>query len=129
MALLDTNSCIYFLQGSHPHLLRRMKDASDLGISSITLAELSVGRREPAQQEVNDRLLKGFLRFVKTHDFTSETAQRYGRLVREVGFRRHDFDRLIAAHALALGETLVTSNARHFADIPGLKVEDWTLPL
>lgn len=43
-----------------------------------------------------------------------------------VPFKRGRFDRLIAAHALALGLTLVTSNIDDFIDVPGLKVEDWT---
>jgi tRNA(fMet)-specific endonuclease VapC len=34
-------------------------------------------------------------------------------------------DMLIAAHALALGATLVTANAREFSRVPGLAVEDW----
>ena len=41
-------------------------------------------------------------------------------------FKRGTFDRLIAAHALALGLTVVTNNERDFADVPGLKVENWT---
>ena len=32
---------------------------------------------------------------------------------------------VIAAHALALDVTLVTSNEREFARVPGLKVENW----
>ena len=46
-----------------------------------------------------------------------------------VPFRRGRFDRLIAAHALALGLTVVTNNEEDFADIPGLAIENWTLPL
>ena len=36
-------------------------------------------------------------------------------------------DRLLAAHALSIGATIVTNNEGDFADIPGLKVENWTL--
>jgi len=36
-------------------------------------------------------------------------------------------DLLIAAHALSLSVTLVTSNTREFARIVGLNVEDWTV--
>ena len=34
-------------------------------------------------------------------------------------------DTLIAAHALALGATLVTNNSRHFRRVPDLAVENW----
>lgn len=34
-------------------------------------------------------------------------------------------DMFIAAHALALGLTLVTANIREFSRVPGLKVENW----
>jgi tRNA(fMet)-specific endonuclease VapC len=34
-------------------------------------------------------------------------------------------DLLIAAHALALGATLVTGNEREFSRVPGLKIENW----
>lgn len=37
-------------------------------------------------------------------------------------------DTLIAAHALALGATLVTADAE-FTRVPGLKVENWLQPL
>ncbi|HSX54046.1 MAG TPA: PIN domain-containing protein [Sphingomonas sp.] len=40
---------------------------------------------------------------------------------------RGKFDRLIAAHALALGAALVTHNVRDFRDVPGLRIEDWTI--
>jgi predicted nucleic acid-binding protein len=39
-----------------------------------------------------------------------------------------DFDRLIGTHALAAGCTLVAANAPDFSDIPGLPLENWTLP-
>jgi tRNA(fMet)-specific endonuclease VapC len=41
-------------------------------------------------------------------------------------FRRASYDRLIAAHALSLDLTLITNNEGDFADVPGLRVENWT---
>ena len=55
--------------------------------------------------------------------FDAEAARVYAR----VPFRRGKFDRLIGAHALALGLTVITSNEADFADIPGLRVENWTI--
>jgi tRNA(fMet)-specific endonuclease VapC len=54
--------------------------------------------------------------------FDDAAARAYARMP----FRRGRFDRLLAAHALSLDATVVTNNLSDFADIPGLKVEDWT---
>ena len=45
----------------------------------------------------------------------------------QLPFRRGRFDRLLAAHALSLGSTVITDNEADFADIPGLTIENWTL--
>jgi len=37
-----------------------------------------------------------------------------------------NFDALIAAHALACGLTLATSNEKHCRQVEGLKIENWT---
>ena len=42
-------------------------------------------------------------------------------------FKRARFDRLLAAHALSLGVTIITNNEADFADVPELAVENWTL--
>ncbi len=46
-------------------------------------------------------------------------------LLESRGRRLEDFDLMMAAHALELDATLVTSNVRHFARVPGLSIEDW----
>lgn len=53
----------------------------------------------------------------------------YGRIkatLERRGSPIEDFDAAIAAHALALGATLVTANLDHMTRVPGLRVEDWS---
>ncbi len=42
------------------------------------------------------------------------------------GARLEDFDVVMAAHAVALEATLVTSNVKHLSRVDGLSVEDWS---
>lgn len=59
----------------------------------------------------------------------SEVAAEYARiasLLRRHGRTRSDFDLLIAATAKCRGLVLATCNAKHFAGIEGLAVEDWS---
>ncbi|GAA4342094.1 hypothetical protein GCM10023144_43650 [Pigmentiphaga soli] len=44
---------------------------------------------------------------------------------RRRGVSRDGLDTQIAAQAVAEGLVLVTHNTRHFADTPGLRLEDW----
>ena len=116
--LLDTNICIYLLGNISPRLSARARDQQigTMFISAVTLGEIARGGTNMAQ-------LGGFVRDVAVRDFDQVAARIYATLP----FRRARFDRLIAAHALALGFTLVTNDERDFADIPDLRIENWTL--
>lgn len=63
--------------------------------------------------------------------FTLVTVLPFDRLAAEsyvkLPFKRGSYDRLIGAHSLSLDLTLVTANERHFANIPGIRVENWTV--
>ena len=39
--------------------------------------------------------------------------------------KKDHLDKLIAAHAVSLGLTLVTNNVKDFAKYPGLQIENW----
>lgn len=121
--LLDTNSCIYAFTGAYPSLTARIAEqaAGSLFISAITYAELAYGtfRGKPPPPE----LLAALIGQVAILPFDEAAARTYA----QIPFRRGSFDRLIAAQALAVGAPLVSRNARVFADIAGLVVEDWTL--
>ncbi len=129
MYLLDTNICIDFVDGRSDIARQRVKDnfKSGLCVSAITAAELLVGPRQSNDPEGDREKAEQFLTIVSTMDFDHFAAEHYAMLVQRVGVNRRSFDRLIAAHALALGAVLVTNNEKHFADVPGLMVENWTV--
>lgn len=120
--LLDSDICIYLLKDSSPKLTARVADqpAGSLYVSAVSLAEITVGYGASALDSLD---LAAFTANVPVLPFDEEAARIYGTLP----FRRAQFDRLIAAHALALDITLVTNNERDYADIPGLRTENWTL--
>ncbi len=129
MYLLDTNICIDFVDGRSDVARQRVEAGfqSGLSISSITAGELMVGARESSDPVEDARRIERFIEVVRCHDFDEAAARSYALIAKKIGVRRKSFDRLIAAHALALGYVLVTSNGKHFADVPGLKVENWTV--
>jgi tRNA(fMet)-specific endonuclease VapC len=61
--------------------------------------------------------------------FNEVAAERFGILRAAIRDRRRDaLDRLIAAHALAIGAVLITNNEADFLDYPGLRIENWARP-
>jgi tRNA(fMet)-specific endonuclease VapC len=66
-------------------------------------------------------VLDAFVRAIPMLPFDEAAAREYAKLP----FKRARFDRLLAAHALSLGATIITNNEGDFADVPGLKVENW----
>lgn len=121
--LLDTNILIYLIGGGSA-LLRTRVEALQPGeavTSALCAAEVAVGLRdaEPIVHEMVARLY----RQIPPLPFDHAAADRFGTLP----YRRGATDRLIAAHAISLNLVLITNNARDFADIPGLKVENWTV--
>ena len=95
-------------------------EPGEIAISAISFAEVSLGtwNGKPPRQDVLD----AFLRVIPAIPFDQAAAQEYARLP----FRRARFDRLLAAHALSIGATVVTNNEEDFADVAGLIVENWT---
>jgi len=127
--LLDTNVCIDFALGRSDPVRDRIFTSygRGLGISAITLAELRVGARKQHAEATDEQKLDTLVRTLKLHPFDEAAADIYGDVARQIGIKRHSFDRLIGAHALSLGLILVTNNEADFADIPGLRVENWAI--
>jgi len=128
--LLDTNICIEMIRGRSGAVvakLRRRRIGS-VGISTITLAELQYGVAKSSDPERNAVALAHVVAPLEIMPFDDRAAASYGELradLERAGTPIGPLDTLIAAHAMALGVTLVTSNRREFARVPGLVVEDW----
>ncbi|MEA3002647.1 MAG: tRNA(fMet)-specific endonuclease VapC [Sphingomonadales bacterium] len=120
--LLDSNVCIYVLADAGSAAARRLGECEPGSAVTSAIAYAEVMRGRPTD---DPRLLVGaeaLFQVVPVLPFDARAALRY----RQIPFRRGTFDRLIAAHALALGLTLVTNNRRDYADVEGLHVENWT---
>jgi tRNA(fMet)-specific endonuclease VapC len=120
--LLDSNTIIALVMNANEALVRRAAecDEGEMVTSAIAYAEVAYGSlrdRPPAFEQ-----LRAFVEEVPVLDFDYKAALAYASLP----FRRASYDRLIAAHALSHGLTIVTDNTAHFGDIPGLEVENWT---
>lgn len=121
--LIDTNIAIYVLNDAASPVALRLATMAlgSVVISAIAYAE--VMRGIPPHETQALASARRLFELVAVQPFDAGAALAYARLP----FRRGSFDRLIAAHALALGLTLVTNNEGDFADMPGLKIENWTL--
>jgi tRNA(fMet)-specific endonuclease VapC len=128
--LLDTNICIYIMRQHPCQVFERFRKegVGRVGISSISVAELSYGVAKSQRAARNARALDEFLYPLTVHAFDKPAAHAYGHLralLERQGTPIGPLDTLIAAHALSLDATLVTNNVSEFRRIPDLKIENW----
>lgn len=127
--LLDTDTCVDLLRGVAPvvaHL--KLLAPDDCGMSVITSFELYAGAakaRDPAREIKKITTLVSVIRELS---FGTNEAKRAGDLrmqVEKAGTPVGPYDLLIAAHALAVGATLITANTVEFRQVKGLALESW----
>lgn len=121
--LLDADCAIYATTGQAPKLRERLADCApgEVGLSAISYAEIVLGMEQG--KPPTPKALTAMIEVVPVLPFDDAAAHAYGKLP----FKRARFDRLLAAHALSIGAVVVTNNEDDFADVPGLKVENWTV--
>jgi tRNA(fMet)-specific endonuclease VapC len=123
--LIDSNIAIYALADAAGAAALRIQMHAPGTVVTSSIAYAEVLRGLGAGDEASLALVDAFFAVVPVLPFDRAAAVSYHR----IPFRRGTFDRLIAAHALALDLTLVTNNEADFADIAGLRIENWTAPL
>ena len=128
LLMLDTNAVSAVVGGHAPAMARRLS-LRGFCISVVTEAEIRFGLAHRPQKSAFRASLERMLDTIDIRPWTSATARRYGPLRAELaalGKPLGPLDLMIAAHALAEGATLITTD-RAFAQVPGLALQDYEL--
>ena len=126
--MLDTDTVSWALRGQGAVAARLLEHRpSELCISSMTLAELRFGAEARGSRKLH-RLINTFVASMAVMPFDEAAADRFGPVAADLAKRGVPIgtvDTLLAAHALSMGLTFVTNNARHFQRVAGLKTANW----
>jgi tRNA(fMet)-specific endonuclease VapC len=126
--MLDTDTVSFALRGVGGVAQRLLEiEPSRVCISSLTLAELRFGAERRGSRRLH-RLISDFTSALFVAPFDAKAADRFGQigaLLADEGTPIGQIDTLIAAHALVLGVTLESNNARQFGRVRGLRTESW----
>jgi len=127
--MLDTNMCIFLMKNYPEQVARRLAQCAEgeVVVSAVTLAELEYGVSVSADPSASRKALGKLMDKLPVLSWSATAAKAYVpvRAARPKG-KADAMDKLIAAHAIDGGVTVVTNNTKDFA-YPGLSVEDWTV--
>lgn len=136
--LLDTDILTLF-RSKHPRVCERVAahHRTDLATSIITVEEQLTGWYTLLRQaKRDDQLVAAYQRLARTVrflsrlrilSFSSNAAARFTEF-RKARLKNKTMDLRIACVALEAGAKLVTRNRADFELVPGLELEDWTIP-
>jgi tRNA(fMet)-specific endonuclease VapC len=129
--LLDSNAVNAFINHHEP-LFQRVREArlrgDRIGTCEPVIAELFYGLEFSASREANiDRLNRGLAR-LRSWPFDRAAARQCGLIMADLQRRGQPIqmvDMMLAAIALAQGNTTVITSDSDLLRIPGLTVENW----
>lgn len=130
--LLDTDICIYLLNGREPQVKRNadLTPISEIAISALTMAEMFSGAARSEKPLLTYAKQSAFFMPYSILPFDEAAASVYGRIdgyLKDAGIGIGPVDTQIAAIALANSLILVSHNTHHFRRIPNLTIEDWAV--
>lgn len=128
--LLDTNICIYIAKQRPPSVARRFAELAvgSVGMSLITFGELHYGAEKSSQRTSALETLDRLQSLIPVIDPDEAVGETYGIIrahLERAGTPIGNNDLWIAAHARALGVTLISNNTREFERVPQLKLDNW----
>lgn len=126
--LLDTTALVDFARGLEPStafLKQLLASGDEIGVCPVTVAEFFAGL-QPHRHHDWSALLSA-LRFWPISYAASVQAGTWRYAFARQGIQIGSMDALVAAVAIEMGATIVTSNGRHFPmGIPILDPRAWT---
>jgi len=127
--MLDTNIVSDLVRHPHGRIATRIAEVGEMHVctSIIVAAELRYGCAKSGSVRLR-RAVEDLLGEINVLPFDVPADSEYGGIRAELeaaGQPIGSNDMLIAAHASAMGATIVTANAGEFKRISGLKVENW----
>lgn len=130
--LLDTNTCIHYLNRRSPNISRRIRvlTQGEAVLCSVVVAELlagGYGSQTPQQTLAKQR---GFISLFESLPFDNVCAEQYAMIRADLKMKGTLIganDLMIASIALTHHLTLVTHNTREFGRVSGLILEDWEI--
>lgn len=128
--LLDTNTCIKFLNGTSESVFKQIEKnhPKDIAVCSVVKAELFYGFLKSKYPKQNLQKQKRFVNRFISYPFDDYAAEIYGSIrskLEKAGTPIGPNDLMIASIALAQDLTLVTHNLKEFNRAEDLLLEDW----
>jgi tRNA(fMet)-specific endonuclease VapC len=130
MYFLDTNTCIYFLNGRSESIRSKLLSTppNEIQIPSVVKAELLLGAIKSKNKKINTEKVEQFLEPFEIVPFIDQMTYTYAEISGEtektgdvIGLN----DLFIAAIVKFHGGVFVTNNVKEFKRIKGLKIENW----
>ncbi len=129
--LLDTNTCIRYINGRSQKIVDRLDNLpkKDAVVCSVVKAELWFGAERSQNPSKTMAGQKRFLDLFVSLPFDDSAALHYAQIRADLAQKGTPIggNDLIAAIALANDLILVTHNTGEFSRITGLKIDDWEL--
>jgi len=128
--LLDTNTCIKYLNGTSISIRKHIErnQPEDIAVCSVVKAELFYGAKKSNFPDRNLQKQKLFLSRFISYPFDDEASEKYGNIrskLEKAGTPIGPNDLMIAAISINCDTILVSHNTKEFKRVEGLLLEDW----
>ena len=128
--LLDTNTCIYYLNKASESVIYHFQrlSPSKIKLSTISVAELYYGAKKSKAKLKNQKIVEDFITTFEIIPFDELSCKVYAEIrtaLEKSGVPIGPMDLLIGSISLTYNYILITNNIKEFKRIKGLKLENW----